>query len=585
MKKNLLLGLNFIVLLVMAQMTIGQLTMPAAITITPSNGSAWDEITLTLDPSKACVPAGKGSVVGASVVKMHSAAVLFDQKEDFEAKAVWGSVGIDYDKEPKDGIHTGPDLLPVGDGTYSITFIPADFYGVEEGSTVIGITAVFNAGSWDNECKDNANDGCGDFFIPLTYINPVPALKFKLDLTYQEELGNFNKDDGTAYVIFNGTPYEMDQLLEGIFPVAKYEYLITEGLVVGNDFTYKFKMDDTEESVEARTDIVTGSQKTLSHYFNDELPNVVTVKFNVDMRYYMRDSKFDAVTQFVDIAGELNGWDGTDYHLDDTDADSVYSIEVEGLNIGETYDYKYRIDGSWSDETSEFPAGGPNRGFTVRTDGGQTNDVYNNYRPGWVPLTLAVDMSRAVQIGQFDPETGFLDVAGSMNNWGGPNQLFDNSPTDADIIYLTVPPVLAKIGDTIQYKFRIDGSWSDATCEFPAGGPNRKLYIADTAGGVMNIADTVWYNDIPLFIESPRKTNIQEVTIYPNPVQNQLSIDNTFEIRQLRIVNILGQIVRDIVVDSQMFMTIDVSDLKEGVYVLSIYGDKGYKGTARFMIK
>ncbi len=233
MKKTLLVGLNTLALLVFAQIIIGQITMPPAISITPSNGTAWDQITLTLDPAQACTPAGKGSVAGAAIVKMHSAAYLYDNIADWGT--IWGQIGVDYDKVPKDGIHTAPDLLPNGDGTYSITFVPADFYGVEAGSTVIGITAVFNSGSWDNECKDNGDDGCKDFYIPLTYVNPVPAFKFKLDLTYQETLGNFNKDGGKAYVIVDGTSYEMEQLLEGIFPVAKYDFTLTSGIIKDSD--------------------------------------------------------------------------------------------------------------------------------------------------------------------------------------------------------------------------------------------------------------------------------------------------------------------------------------------------------------
>ena len=581
MKKTLLYGFNVIALMILAQSAIGQLTMPAAITIEPGNGTGWDEITLTLDPSQACVPDGKGSVAGAAKVFMHSAAVLFDQKEDFEAKSVWGAVGIDYDAEPKDGVHTETALLPNGDGTYSITFTPGDYYGVEEGSTIIGITAVFNSGTWDNECKDNADDGCGDFFIPLTYTDPTPALKFKLDLTYQEELGNFDKDGGKAYVIVDETEYEMDQLLEGIFPVAKYEYTLKDGLVEGTGFTYKFKMDDTEETVEARNDTVTGSQKTLSHFFNDEEPNVATATFKVDMRYYIREGWFDSATQYVDIAGDMNGWDGTDHHLI-AEADSMYSIEISDVNIGTHYNFKFRIDGSWADETSEFPAGGPNRYFTVRSDGGTYSGIYNNYKPGYVPVTLAVNMARAEAAGIFDPETNFLDVAGSMNNWGASDELKES---DSASVYVTAIPVLAVAEDSIEYKFRIDASWDDNKHEFPAGGPARKFGVKDTTGGVVNANDTVWFNDIALFIDSPVKQNIHEVSVYPNPVQDRLYIDNTFEVERLMIVNVLGQVIRDIRTDSQMFMTLDVSDLERGIYILSVYGNNDFKGTAKFMIK
>lgn len=581
MKKSLLVGLNTLALLVLAQMIIGQVTMPPAISISPANGTAWDEITLTLDPTQACVPDGKGSVIGASVVKMHSAAYLYDYIDDWGT--TWGQYGVDYDKEPKDGIHTAPDLLPNGDGTYSITFVPGDFYGVEEGSTIIGITAVFNSGSWDNECKDFGDDGCKDFYIPLNYVNPTPAFKFKLDLTYQETLGNFDKDGGKAYVIVDGTPYEMEQLLEGIFPVAKYEYLMTSGVVKDQTYTYKFKMNDTEETVDARSVVAIGSQKVLSHFFNDEEPITgVTVRFQVDMRYYMREMKFDASSQYVDVAGSMNGWDGTNHHLTDENADSVYLVDVPELVAGDTYQYKYRIDGSWDDAKSEFPAGGPNRRFTARSDGGQTKDVFNNYRPGWVPLTLAVNMARAVQIGQLVPSESFMDVAGSFNDWGGSNELFDD---DADYIYVTAIPVIAQAGATAYYKFRIDASWDDSKHEFPSGGPAREYAVLDTLGGVENLMDTVWFNNIGLFIEPGSVTRLNEVMIYPNPATDVLYVENAFEIREVRISNILGQTIMNFPVDNKNYMEINTSSLAKGMYILSVYGDKGYKGTAKFIIK
>jgi hypothetical protein len=578
MKKILLLGLNTMALLVLAQMIIGQVTMPPAITITPANGTAWDEITLTLDPAQACFQTA--TLVGASVVKMHSAAYLYD---NIATWPTWGQFTINYDAVPEDGIHSTTDLSPNGDGTYSITFVPGDFYGVEEGSTIIGITAVFNGGNWDvGDARDFGDDGCKDFYIPLNYVNPTPAFKFKLDLTYQETLGNFNKDGGKAYVIVDGNTYEMEQLLEGIFPVAKYEYVMTEGVVKDQTYTYKFKMDNTEESIDARSVVAIGSQKVLSHYFNDEEPvePTVTVKFQVDMRYYMREMKFDPGTQYVDVAGSMNGWDGANNHLTDGDADSVYTVDIEinTTDIGTTLQYKYRIDGSWDDDKSEFPAGGPNRRFTVRQDGGQTKDVFNNYRPGWVPVIFAVNMARAENIGQFDHSTDFIDVAGSFNDWGGSNQLFDD---DADLIYVSAPPAIAPAASTIEFKFRINGDWS--TSEFPGGGPNRQASIVDTTGGVVNALDTVWYDNIPLFVESV--TRLNDILIYPNPASDVLCIQNTFEIQAIEVSNILGQTIMTFTVDNKNYLEINTSSLAKGVYILRISGEKGYKGTTKFIIK
>ncbi len=579
MKKTLLFGLNLIAMLVLVQVSLGQVTMPAAITIDPGTATGWDEITLTVDPAQACVPDGKASVAGASVVKMHSAAVLFDQKEDFEAKAVWGAVGVDYDAEPKDGVHTGPDLLPNGDGTYSITFTPGDFYGVEEGNTIIGITAVFNAGSWDNECKDNGDDGCIDFFIPLSYVDPTPALKFKLDLTYQEELGNFNSDGGKAYVIVDDTEYEMDQLLEGLFAVAKYEKTLTDGLVEGTAFSYKFKMDDTEETVEARTDTVTGSQLVLSHMFNDEEAPIETgsIKFEVNMKYKARAGEFVPATQFVDIAGSLNDWAPTeDYKLTDADGDSIYEITVEDLTLYDNLEFKFRIDGSWDAGMHDDQIS--NRRAMVRPGERTVQSIFNNHVPGWVHVTAIVNMSRAAAAGLFDADKDYVDVAGTLNGWSGHNG-GDFTDDNDDLIYEKTGPA-GEIKDTIEFKFRINSSWDAG---YHDGGDNRKYRIVDTAGGVVNTTDTLWFDNIPLFIDQKSITRIGEVIIYPNPVDEVLYINNAVDMLEIRVINITGQVVRRIAADSRTFYELNTSDLSNGVYILSVYDKNGYTGTAKFI--
>jgi len=484
--KNILQRLG--AMAVMAVITISAFSqqMPAAISIEPSNATGWDEITLTLDPSKACVPDGKGSVEGASVVKMHSAAFLYDDIDNWGS--AWGGVGVDYDAEPKDGVHDAPDLTPNGDGTYSITFVPADFYGVEEGATIIGISAVFNSGTWDNEAKDVGDDGCGDFYIPLSYTDPSPALKFKLDLTYQEELGNFSTD-GEAFVVVNDTEYKMDQLLEGIFPVSKFEYTLKDGITEGESYTYYFKMNDTEESIDPRTVEAEGFQKTLDHYFNDEKPVATgNVTFTVDMRYQIREGKFDPDSDTLDVAGSMNGWDGKDHLLTDADLDSVYEVTVEQVELG-VIEYKYRINGNW--DNSEFPGGGPNRKYTVTEGDIMTKDIYSNYRPGWVPFTFNVDMTVKIDSNQFDPASDYLDVQGTMNGWDGRNHLFDD---DGDHVYTT--SYIAPKMDTIEFKFRINGSWDNDKHEFSGGQPGRKIYVEDTAGGVTNVMEPVYFNDV-----------------------------------------------------------------------------------------
>lgn len=144
--------------------------MPDAIAITPANATGWDELTIIYTPSKGCTPSGKGSLVSTDVVKMHSAAFLYDNINNW--KKAWGSYIVDYNQVPKDTVHVTTDFTKISDTTWTITLVPADYYGVPEGKIIIGLTMVFNGGSWDNEGKDFKMDGCGDFYVPLTYTAP-----------------------------------------------------------------------------------------------------------------------------------------------------------------------------------------------------------------------------------------------------------------------------------------------------------------------------------------------------------------------------------------------------------------------------
>ena len=131
--------------------------MPAAITIEPENATVFDEITLTVDINQACWEAG--SLSGAPYIAMHSGVTLNGN--------AWQYV-INFDGIGANG--QTPILSSNGDDTYSITFIPYEFYGFPAGGTVTQICGVFNNGNnWNQDARDFDAGGvdCMDFFIPI----------------------------------------------------------------------------------------------------------------------------------------------------------------------------------------------------------------------------------------------------------------------------------------------------------------------------------------------------------------------------------------------------------------------------------
>jgi len=128
--------------------------LPAAISMTPRYAKATDTITITLDARLSCP---EGALFDADSVMMHSGVTIDG--------AAWSNV-ISFDALGANGQQ--PKLVYNGDTTWSITLVPVDFYGIESGE-VTAINCVFNAGDWSlGEGKDfDENGECTDFLIPL----------------------------------------------------------------------------------------------------------------------------------------------------------------------------------------------------------------------------------------------------------------------------------------------------------------------------------------------------------------------------------------------------------------------------------
>jgi len=100
-------------------------------------------------------------------------------------------------------------------------------------------------------------------------------------------------------------------------------------------------------------------------------------------------------------------------------------------------------------------------------------------------VQFKVNMNQQIALGNFNPATQTVDVAGSFNAWGVPPWIL--SDTDADGIYTGTASL--NIGTAIQFKTRINGLWN-GTEEFSGGGPNRTYAVVEN--GIIEY----WYNDV-----------------------------------------------------------------------------------------
>jgi hypothetical protein len=138
--------------------------------ITQTPVTVDDQVTVVVWPKWTC-PAG--GLDNADSVMLHSGLTIDGQ--------AWQKV-VPFDGTGANGQSAKMTKFEYGGRTgWMISFVPADYYGVEEGEVVTAINCVFNAGSWDaGEGKDITHDGeCTDF--RLQFSNGMP---YKYSITY-----------------------------------------------------------------------------------------------------------------------------------------------------------------------------------------------------------------------------------------------------------------------------------------------------------------------------------------------------------------------------------------------------------------
>jgi hypothetical protein len=442
--------------------------MPAAITITPEDATAEDTLTLTLNPSLACFQSG--SLVGAPIIYMHSGVTYNGD--------TWQNV-IPYNGIGHDGTPTS--LTPNGDGTYSITYCPLTFYAFPPGSVVTQICAVFNGGDWNHDARDFNPDippECMDFFIPLAYSGEA-SIDFNVNMNKMINDGMFDPFTQSVYVVIQGlTPTDYGLLdLDGD---GIYSCIVQEGLMIGVTYNYQFRIDEDQYETVQRTLTTIPGTLNVNVWWNDEILGTVTL--TVDMSYQIALGNFDPYNDFVDMAGNMNWWLGSGPMTDmGAGQYSTTFFYDEGL-----FEYKFRINGDWA--TSEFPNGGPNRMAWCQGSILSLFHYYDDYNPDRWPATFEVDMNVEIEAGNFDPDSDYLDVAGTMNGWLGNDFLFDRTWPSENIYTSTL--LIDKNYPSLEFKFRINGNWN--TSEFPNGGPNRTWTVQDTAGGFINLYPCVY---------------------------------------------------------------------------------------------
>ncbi len=286
------------------------------------------------------------------------------------------------------------------------------------------------------------------------------------------------------------------------------------------------------------------------------------VTFRVDMSQYT-----GSLTGGVFVNGTFNGWCGTCNPMTDV-GNGSWAVTLP-LPPG-AIEYKFTIDG-WNaqeefvgGESCTVSSGGfTNRAHTVAGDITLPNVCFASCDACTNDITFAVDMNDYILAGNSTAAGVFLN--GTFNGWCG--SCTPMADANGDNVWEVTVPVTA---GAIEYKFTVDG-WNDQEmfvggepCTVTNGGFTNRSYTVTTAASIPVVC---WESCTECTTGLNEEVN--NVAIYPNPVNTIMTVKATEAIQQIRILDLTGKEVANFVANG-LTQEINVEALKAGIYTIQI---------------
>jgi len=216
---------------------------------------------------------------------------------------------------------------------------------------------------------------------------------------------------------------------------------------------------------------------------------------------------------------------------EDTPEDLIYTATLN-LEAGE-YQYKYFRNETWAHGEWD---GDPNRVVVVEGDM-EVNDIFGD--PGLSDKALITEFS-------FDEGQDDVTIDGF--------EILVHVAVGTDITSLT-PSITISEGATINYEYPTAMNFT-----------NPVEFVVTAEDGVTT--NTYKVTVKPTGVEENLLANL---SVYPNPFGNQISVRNAEGVNRVIITNLIGQVVMDTPLTSE---TINTSKLSNGVYMVIFQGLK-----------
>jgi hypothetical protein len=278
-----------------------------------------------------------------------------------------------------------------------------------------------------------------------------------------------------------------------------------------------------------------------------------TVTFAVNLNCLINNG---VVVDTTRLAVNVDGYPAAELTYADT---GVYTGAVQRFDQGEELAYWYTVgyEQEGYDAYEEYPGFDENRSLVVPATDTMIDppEIFNDDDPS---------VSQCPYIGFFAKEVIFTVVDG------------DNAPVDGASVELSgYDPVTTDANgeavinnvyyaDALDYTVTADG-YEDATGQMQVDDLEETMQVQLTA--------------IPDAIDDVDNNNL---TVYPNPAKNTISVKSDLDIDKIVIYDVIGKRIK---VVEDHFKYIPISDIREGVYFISVYNKGEVIGTRKIIKK
>ncbi len=295
----------------------------AQITTNPSTIEVDQSVTITVDINSSATDCN--GINSPNKVYLHSGVGDDSDPWGFNVVGNWGQ---------DDGVG---EMTDNGDGTWSITFIPEQYYNLNpsEASSVTKMGLVFRSEDGSQELKDN---GCTDFFLNIgafqvTMINPYVENVILVNSGSQTQIIAQNSNgpanyelfvDGISYHTASNTTFYQSIFISNITENKQCSLVVTQG---SSNVTKNFSI---YVNATIEQNIPNGLVEGLNYNTND--PTKITLVLNAPFK------------DFVYVAGSFNDWNpGSEYAMKKNPTSDIFWLELTALTPGQVETYQYWV--------------------------------------------------------------------------------------------------------------------------------------------------------------------------------------------------------------------------------------------------